>query len=475
MNLLHNTRCRWWCNVSSFCAVLVLHAGAATQAVEINRVEPIKAWPLLEPPTYDSEMSVERLADGTLWAAWQAYYGGKEAILARHVRDARQGRFIQVSPREGIHGHPDVVSMGANGAWVVWMSCDGGRWKVLARRITNEAAGDVVVVSPGGVDAVNPAAARSGPAGMWVAWQALVGGRMTVQARRFEREQWTEPITVSNGEAEAFRPMVVAGKDGDEAWILWDEYRELNYSVKARRLAQKLGKIEAVSPEGTYAVKPDAIVTTSGELWATWVETRDVIGGDAAIDQSNSAVVAVRRDGRWQTVPDADGRHEIVSLDQGLLARMAPKYVPTGGYLGERRKPMLLENDGSVWIVCERKSDESMRTPDAAGELVGREYRDGRWSEPRTLHRGLLDYHPGNRRSENGAWTFAASRLPRETRRIHERVDIIPAAANAAKDDRVAGWSAVELPVRPRAAAPEKIQENGRTLQLYWMDSHVHS
>ncbi|MGH7958269.1 MAG: hypothetical protein ACREH8_14850, partial [Opitutaceae bacterium] len=155
---------------------------SAAAPVEINRVEPAGgAWPLMEPLTYDSEMSIERAADGALWAAWQAYHRGKETILARHVRDARQGRFTLVTPQEGIHGHPHVAAVGATEAWVVWMTCEDGRWSVRARRIRDDTAGAIEVVSPPGVDAVNPTVCRSGERGVLVAWQALVDGRMTIQ------------------------------------------------------------------------------------------------------------------------------------------------------------------------------------------------------------------------------------------------------------------------------------------------------
>lgn len=448
---------------------------AAPPGLEINRVEPVSAWPMLEPPTYDSAMTVERLEDGTLWAAWQAYAGGREAILARRVRDTRQGRFVLVTPQEGIHGHPHVVALGAKEAWVVWMTCDRGRWRVIARRIVDDVAGDAVEVSTPGIDAVLPGAVRSGAAGLRVAWQALVDGRMTVQTRHFDGGRWHEPVTLSVPGGDAFRPVLVSDERGGETWALWDEYQDNNYRVLARRIAPAMGGVEPVSPGTTYGVKPDGMISHRGELWATWVRAWDVTGGDAAIDQSNAAVVAVRRDGRWRMVPEAGGREEIVSLDQGLLARMAPQPVPTGGYLGERRRPMLLEHDGAVWVACERKSDETGRTPDVVGELVGREYRDGRWSELRRLHRGGLDYRPAHRATVNGAWLFAASRLPRETRRIYECVSVTPGSAPVAKDDRVAGWTPVTLPLRPRAETRESIIEAGRTLRLYWIDSHVHS
>lgn len=476
MNQMKFSPSPWVLHVAALAAAWAVPVALGAAApVEINRIEPISAWPLIEPLTYDSEMAVERAEDGALWAAWQTYRDGKEAILARMVRNSRQGRFTLVTPREGIHGHPQIAAFGETEAWVGWATCENGRWSVRARRIRDDVAGAVETVSPPGVDAVNPALCRWGGRGVLVAWQALVDGRMTIQARRFTGEAWTPVVTVSGTDAEAFRPAVVEKGGGQEAWVFWDEYRDLHYTVRGRRVTPEPGPIERVSPEGAYAVKVEPLATPAGELWATWVHSTDVIGGDAVIDQSNAAQVAVRRDGRWELVRDNDGGADVASLDYGLLTRMAPKPVPTGGYLGERRRPLLLHDGAAVWVAWERKSDETGSTPQVEGELVGRRYADGRWSGLQTLHAGGVDYRPGGAHAREGAWTFAVSQLPRESRRIYESVAVMPAKATSARDDRPGGWAPVKLPLRARPAARPTIVEAGRTLRLYWLDSHVHS
>jgi hypothetical protein len=185
--------------------------------------------------------------------------------------------------------------------------------------------------------------------------------------------------------------------------------------------------------------------------------------------------VAVRRAGQWALVRDNDGGADVASLNRGLLARVAPKHVPTGGYLGERRRPFLLHDGAAVWLAWERKGDETGSTPELEGELVGRKYADGRWTDLKLLHEGGVDYRSGGAQARKGAWTFAVSRLPRESRRLYEVVAVTAAAAESIADDRPAGWQPVKLPLRERATARRAISEGGGALQLYWLDSHVHS
>src|SRR5688572_5725616 len=101
---------------------------------------------------------------------------------------------------------------------------------------------------------------------------------------------------------------------------------------------------------------------------------------------------------------------------------------------------------------------------------------EGRWSGVQRLHSGLLEYRPASPHAVNGAWTFAASQLPRESRRIYTTATVPAGAGEPVRQDSLTGWSAVSLPLRPRpAAGPAELIEHGRRLRLYWMDSHVHS
>ncbi len=462
-------------------AMLLVVTGIARESterpaeVEINRAEPISAWPMMEAPTYDSEVSAQLLPGGALWAAWKTYHDGRETIVARLVKDRQRERFMLVSSEAGVCAGPQIVAFDEETAWFVWAQQRQGRWRIVARRFTKGALETEQLVSPADHDAVSVAAVRDATSGLVLAWQAEIAGRMTIQSRRFDGHAWNPVTNVSQERFDGFRPTIARLPGVGETWIFWDEYHRPNYEVYGRPTIPTLGATERISAPGDYAVKPESLATPEGELWLTWVRSVDVIGGDAVIDQSNYAQVAVRRDGHWILQRDETGNPDLACLDYGLLARLTPKPVPTGGYLGERRKPMLLEESGAVWLVYERKSDETGSTPTVTGSLVGRKHSANGWSELKTLTAGRLDYRPATHAATNGKWIFAASHLPREHRRIYAKTIVEPSRATPARDERIAGWQPVTLPLSGRPERRRQIEDGGRRLNLYWLDSHVHS
>ena len=85
--------------------------------------------------------------------------------------------------------------------------------------------------------------------------------------------------------------------------------------------------------------------------------------------------------------------------------------------------------------------------PAVTGDLVGRKRIGSVWGELKTLAQGFLEYRPAADASVAGRWTFTGSRLPREHRRIYEKISIDPATAGPAHDQRVGGWTPVHLPL----------------------------
>jgi hypothetical protein len=154
---------------------------------------------------------------------------------------------------------------------------------------------------------------------------------------------------------------------------------------------------------------------------------------------------------------------------------MEPKPVWSTGYLGRRRQPVLAAVDDSVWLLWERKADHLASTPVARGELLGRRF-DGTLQPPVRVHAGLVEYHvPSGARATEGNLPIIGSGLPQERRRIYEVQQANLASTDRVVFERWAGWKPVRLPLRPRPEERPAVKVGGRTYQLFWVDTHVHS
>jgi len=114
------------------------------------------------------------------------------------------------------------------------------------------------------------------------------------------------------------------------------------------------------------------------------------------VDQWQSIQAARLNDGIWERLP------EVTDLCQGMLVNAG-----AGGYLGNRRKPMLVADGERVWVLWERKDVEDGHTRRAIGILCGKYFDDGEWSEELELYRGLLSYEVASKAMQ-GSIVFVA-------------------------------------------------------------------
>ena len=77
----------------------------------------------------------------------------------------------------------------------------------------------------------------------------------------------------------------------------------------------------------------------------------DAVGGEGVVDMFHTAHVSVRRDGKWESVRDADGGDEGAVMLNGLLPDLRKGKRYPSGYIGKRRHPMLVEADDAMWLV----------------------------------------------------------------------------------------------------------------------------
>ncbi len=429
-----------------------------------------------EGTTYDSHPSAVTTSTGITWIAWHAYQGGSDRVLLRQVdAEGKTGPLHTASEAGTVHGPPTVVLLDDGSVWVVFSAKLNKRWQVLARELRDGQWRPVVVVSEHGSAAIMPAAASLSGRKMIVAWSSYREGRFQIQSRQFDGKSWRTSIKISSGQSDAFRPTLAVDENG-AAWIFWDHYNGTLYNVQGRNLLPTLGAIEQVSPKDRHCLTPTALATKQG-LCVAWLQKQDVIGGPGVISQWHTLQMAIRRVDGWNTITDRLGDNVAAELTQGLVAKIEPKAVATGGYLGRRTAPVLLEHGDAIWLLWERKTDHRGSTPNVVGDLLGRPMRNRVWNETVLLHSGHVDYHLShpNRTEQGGRFVVLASDLPRNSRRIYHRLIANVTITEPFMQDEWTGWRGVELPIQQELTQRRTIQVGEKSYKLYWADMHCHS
>ena len=422
----------------------------------------------------DSKPSLSVAGDGTTWIAWHAYHRGRDRVLMRRSGPEELGPVQTVSEEGKVHDAPLVLADDEGSAAVYWAARLEGRWRILGRRIEEGKLQPVVTLSPDDCDAIWPSAARSGDGRVVVSWCGRAEGRFRVWARIIEEEKAGEAFALSLDESDSFRSTISRDADGCVR-VFWDTYREGQYAIWGRRVLPELGAAERISPQGANCLQPTA-VAAGNRLFVGWLKVVDVIGGKGALTQWYTLHAAVRGDDGWRVIRDAEGDDTAAELTHGLIATMGPKPVSTWGYMGCRRRPMLLAAGDAAWLLWERKMDHSGSSPNVTGELIGRKAADGKWQEATVLHQGMLDYRLAEEsRATDDRFFFLASDLPRYGRRIYHRMVGDLTIGKPFEQEDWPGWKPVELPFDdPERPRPE-ITADGQTYRLYWGDLHCHS
>lgn len=444
---------------------------------EGNSAEPLTINP--ESKTYDYYPASALAADGAVWLAWHGYRNGADQILARLVaQNGALGPVFRVSEQGRVDGPPSVAVGADDSLAVVWSTMIDDRWRVMLRFQTGGRWHKPQVLSGADGDAIHPTVRATPDGRLIVAWSESFNGRFQIRSCLINDRQPSENISVSNASLDAFRPQLVVRQN--EAWVVWDQYQRPNYTIQARRILPQLGETERVSPPGQFCLKP--VVTSLGEtICVAWLRKVDVIGGPGVISQMHTLHAAIRKGQDWIPVVTSSGEAVAAELTHGLMAKIEPRVVATGGYLGPRTKPMLLVDGEQAWLLWERKSDHRGGTATIAGDLVARSMIDGKWTdEPVVLSRGRLDYHLVSHRS-SGRPQMLASRLPRQGLRRYEMFELDMQLAERFEQDQWHGWAPVELPVRGEQTpqgeqSPRRtIRDGDKTYKLFWADLHCHN
>jgi hypothetical protein len=427
-----------------------------------------------ETATYDYHPSSMATASGSIWTAWHGYSEGRDQIIARRFDAQGNAQWLVALTEAGaVHGPPTIVASSDEVASVVWAAKIAGRWRVMLREWRNGSWKPSIMLLSSDHDAIFPTAALMSDGSLLAAWSEHVSGQWLIRACRIERGKPTKPFTVSAGGADAFRPVITL--HNGQMWVFWDQYSRPNYAVCGRVVFPESGEVEQVSPAGEYCLTPTVLSHQSG-LHVAWLRKIDVVGGPSVISQWHTLHAAVRGSAGWKQIEAANGNTAAAELTQGLMAKIDPRPVATGGYLGPRVRPSLVGDAERVWLLWERKSNHRGSTPTVSGDLVGRPSMNGQWQKPVVLSQGRIDYHVVHpAESRDGDVRMMASRMPRKGLRTYESFRLNLSESIVFEQDVWTGWNPVELPIDEETTHRREISVGGKSYKLFWADLHCHN
>jgi hypothetical protein len=430
-----------------------------------------------EPAHNDKDPVLTRDHNGRLWVAWQSYVPRVDRILARRLADQDVGELVEVSEQAGINLQPAIACDADDIVWVVWSAQRGGRWQILARPIDEGQLGPVTVLNESSMLACFPAAAADANGRVWAAWSRVYGGRQQIWGRVLSDGRWSSPVVLAAEPGQHWRP-VLCGDDGG-AWLAYETCLDGSYELYVRRWTDStVGPPMRLSLTGSWEIHPSLCADGAGGLWAAWVATHDV-GDDRGVIDHKVEAMAAHFDGTgWSpyVLPGTDRSPGYVThLYDGLLGRQS-----YWGFVGHRRRPQLArEAGGEVWLLYERKEDESVnrRGPDAllraqplTGPDQGRIYALDERAYAYAVNSGL---------PVEGQRLPFAGQIPQGEHYgdicagfLHfgrvEPAPVRPASAWHA-------WQPISLPEPPWPAERPTIELDGHIYALYWGDTHCHS
>ena len=191
--------------------------------------------------SYDDFPSIAQTSDGTLYAAYAAYYDGHDQVrIHKRLPDgtwSTRSYVPLVEPRADIL-MPQLAVDKRDRVWVIWCEQTGrekgksGDWGIYARPLIGERWGPVARLDEDAVSKpdINLHVSTDANHNIAVVWQAHPENNGDIMLRQFIDDTWTEPVAITLGPASDWYPSAAVDSNG-VVWIAFDSYRNGDYDV----------------------------------------------------------------------------------------------------------------------------------------------------------------------------------------------------------------------------------------------------
>jgi hypothetical protein len=318
--------------------------------------------------------------DGTLWAVWVSYSGGRDEL---HLAQFRNGVWHAPTPVPGVSG--DVwrprVALEADGAvWVVWAQQAAGNWDLQAAALRGDAwLPPQRLTSDPGVD-FNVRVATGPDGRLRAVWQGVRGGVSHIWSLERDRrgDGWSNAVAISEGPGNDWNPAVAVDSAG-RTHVVWDTYRNGNYDVYRRTIRpdRTLEPEAAVAASPRYEANPAIAVDSEDRVWLAWEEGPVNWGKDRGYTLPNfgpGAAVGENMEIR------------VAALERSGTP-MAPAEPPAAAFAEPERRflrypALAIDRTGRPWLAF-RHMIQAGIGPGIAGRYYwaayATSYQDGRW------------------------------------------------------------------------------------------------
>ena len=198
----------------------------------------------------DDFASVAKAADGTLFAAYAAYYDGHDQIRV-HWR-LRNGRWSTRTNVPLVQAQADIwmpqIAVDAHDRlWVIWCEQTGqsagqtGNWDLYARSLEHDTWGKLVRLPLIRSPDINPHVTVDEKRNIHVVWQAHPNNAGDIYYCKFDGTSWSQPLAVTSDAESDWFPRVAVDASGT-AWIAFDSYRNGDYDVFLTSVRRRKGR-----------------------------------------------------------------------------------------------------------------------------------------------------------------------------------------------------------------------------------------
>ena len=429
------------------------------------------------PQHNDKDPVLARDGAGKLWVSWQSYQPKADSIMARYLDGSQPGPALEISESPGINLKPAIAPAAQGGVWVAWAARRKGHWSIQARHAQDAELGPALPLAESGELLYVPALATDDAGNTWAAWEAISRRQRYIMGCRQSQSGWAAPIVLSHGTGERFRPTVCASAQG--AWLAYEAFEGGQYRVYLRHwdlhgLSDPINLTLTTDWEMFPRLCPDG----EGGVWAAWTVKRDVRDHRGIMDHKIEIMAShCTSDGQMRLYRNADDTQPVgyvTHLYHGLLGK-----EHYWGFIGRRRRPQVARTaDGHVWLLYERKEDESRNAKGPDAQLL---------AQPLTGqgdHQAYMVDEAAYYYTINGDIPFTGGQLP-FAGQIPAGQHYGDICAGTLQLDRsrpvetppASGWSfwqPISLPEPPALPERPQITLGDKTYRLYWGDTHCH-
>ncbi|HEV7222432.1 MAG TPA: hypothetical protein VGN42_07010 [Pirellulales bacterium] len=302
--------------------------------------------------SYDDFASAAQAPDGSLYAAYAAYFDGHDQIrLHKRLPDGQWSTRTHVPL---VNARPDIwmpqLAVDAtNRLWVIW--CEqtpgengaAGNWDLYARSLKDETWGEIVRLSDDAKPDINPHVTIDADHNIYVVWQAHPENNGDIRLCRFDGREWSQPLSVTSGPASDWHPRAAIDAQGT-VWIAFDSYRNGDYDVFLVSVkGDDAGEPIPIAASKYYEAHASVACTPDGRVWVAWEQGGYYWGKDqghwlklenknvgAPLGNARSVHVAAWQDGRLSAAPPLTA---ILPEGQPMLTAMAGLAADVDGRL----------------------------------------------------------------------------------------------------------------------------------------------